>query len=37
MTRYRAWIDGEQGFYGFSFPDLPGIVAIGTTVDEALT
>jgi predicted RNase H-like HicB family nuclease len=36
MTRYPAWIDGEQGSYGVSFPDLPGIVAMGTTVDEAL-
>ena len=36
MTRCPAWIDGEQGTYGVSFPDLPGIVAIGTTVDEAL-
>ena len=36
MTRYPAWIDGEQGSYGISFPDLPGIVAMGTTVDEAL-
>ncbi len=36
MTRYPAWIDGEQGTYGVSFPDLPGIVAMGATVDEAL-
>ena len=36
MTRYPAWIDGEPGAYGVSFPDLPGIVAMGTTVDEAL-
>lgn len=36
MTRYPAWIDGERGSYGVSFPDLPGIVAMGTTVDEAL-
>ena len=34
--RYPAWIDGERGAYGVSFPDLPGIVAMGTTVDEAL-
>ena len=34
--RYPAWIDGEQGSYGISFPDLTGIVAMGTTVDEAL-
>ena len=37
LTRYPAWIDGERGAYGVSFPDLPGIVAMGTTVDEALT
>ncbi len=36
VTRYPAWIDGERGSYGVSFPDLPGIVAMGTTVDEAL-
>ena len=36
MTHYPAWIDGEQGTYGVSFPDLLGIVAMGTTVDEAL-
>ena len=36
MTRYPAWIDGEQGAYGVSFPDLPGIVAMGTTMDEAM-
>ena len=36
MTRYPAWIDGEQGSYGVSFPDLAGIVAMDTTVDEAL-
>lgn len=35
-TRYPAWIDGERGSYGVTFPDLPGIVAMGTTVDEAL-
>ena len=36
MNRYPAWIDGEQGSYGVSFPDLPGIVAMGASVDEAL-
>lgn len=36
MTRYPALIDGEKGAYGVSFPDLPGIVAMGKTVDEAL-
>ena len=36
MDRYPALIDGEKGAYGVTFPDLPGIVAMGTTVDEAL-
>lgn len=36
MARYPALIDGEEGAYGVTFPDLPGIVAMGTTVDEAL-
>ena len=36
MTRYPALIDGEDGAYGVTFPDLPGIVAMGMTVDEAL-
>ena len=36
MTRYPALIDGESGAYGVTFPDLPGIVAMGRTMDEAL-
>ena len=36
MTRYPALIDGESGAYGVTFPDLPGVVAIGATLDEAL-
>lgn len=36
MTRYPALLDGERGAYGVSFPDLPGIVAMGETVDEAM-
>ena len=36
MTRYPALIDGETGAYGVTFPDLPGIVAMGATLDEAL-
>ena len=36
MDRYPALIDGEEGAYGVTFPDLPGIVAMGETVDEAL-
>jgi predicted RNase H-like HicB family nuclease len=36
MSRYVALVDGEAGAYGVSFPDLPGCVAMGGTVDEAL-
>ena len=34
--RYPAVIDGKKGAYGATFPDLPGIVAMGKTLDEAL-
>ena len=34
--RYPALIDGEAGAYGVVFPDLPGCVAMGGTVDEAI-
>ena len=33
---YPALVDGEKGTYGVTFPDLPGIVAMGETMDEAL-
>ena len=36
MIRYPALIDGSKGAYGVSFPDLPGIVAMGATMDDAL-
>ena len=36
MSRYPAFVDGEVGAYGVTFPDLPGIVAMGETVDDAL-
>ena len=36
MIRYPALIDGEKGAYGVTFPDLPGIAAMGKTMDEAL-
>lgn len=36
MARYPALIDGEQGAYGVVFPDLPGIVAMGATVEDAM-
>lgn len=35
--RYIALIDGNAGAYGVSFPDLPGCVAMGKTVDEAMS
>ena len=34
--RYPALIDGEAGAYGVVFPDFPGCVAMGSTVDEAI-
>ena len=37
MADYPAIIDGENGAYGVTFPDLPGVVAMGETVEEALT
>ena len=36
MAQYPALIDGKKGAYGVTFPDLPGIVAMGKTVDEAM-
>ena len=33
---YPAFIDGEDGAYGVVFPDIPGIAAMGHTIDEAL-
>ena len=36
MVTYPALVDGEEGAYGVVFPDLPGCVAMGHTVDEAL-
>ena len=35
--RYPALIDGAAGAYGVVFPDLPGCVAMGATIDEALS
>jgi len=34
--QYPVFIDGEEGAYGVVFPDMPGIVAMGATVEEAL-
>ena len=36
MIRYPALIDGHDGAYGVVFPDIPGVGAMGQTVDEAL-
>ena len=36
MTSYTALIDGEDGAYGVYFPDLPGCVAMGASIDEAV-
>ncbi len=36
MIRYPALIDREEGAYGVVFPDIPGVAAMGDTVDEAL-
>jgi len=36
MSRYVALIDGEPGACGVAIPDLPGCVAMGRTIDEAL-
>jgi predicted RNase H-like HicB family nuclease len=36
MHRYMALIDGDTGAYGVSFPDLPGCVAMGKTIEEAM-
>ena len=31
-----ALIHGELGNYGISFPDVPGCISVGTSLDEAL-
>ena len=36
MSRYPALLDGSEGAYGVVFPDLPGCLAMGHTVDDAL-
>ena len=36
MSHYPAFADGEAGAYGVTFPDLPGIAAMGETVEDAL-
>lgn len=37
MIRYPALLDGDEGAYGVVFPDIPGVGAMGSTVDEALS
>ena len=34
--QYPVLIESEDGVYGVVFPDLPGCVAVGLTMDEAL-
>ena len=36
MIRYPALLDGYEGAYGIVFPDIPGVGAMGHTVDEVL-
>lgn len=36
MARYPALIDGAKGAYGVAFPDLPGVVAMGGTLESAM-
>ena len=36
MIEYPALIEGEEGAYGVVFPDIPGVGAMGDTVDEVL-
>lgn len=33
---FNGLIDGQEGAFGVTFPDLPGCVAMGGTVDQAL-
>ncbi len=35
MTSVIALIHGEEGAFGISFPDFPGLASGGTTLDEA--
>jgi predicted RNase H-like HicB family nuclease len=36
MTRYIAVVDGREGAFGVTVPDLPGCVAMGARYDEAI-
>jgi predicted RNase H-like HicB family nuclease len=37
MTTVAALIHGKPGSYGISFPDFPGCVSGGDTIEEAIT
>jgi hypothetical protein len=34
--RYLAVLDGEPGAFGATFPDLPGVTAMGSTREAAI-
>jgi predicted RNase H-like HicB family nuclease len=34
--RYIGLIDGTQGSYGMVFPDLPGCIVMGETIDDTV-
>lgn len=36
MARYPAFLNGKEGAYGVTFPDLPGIATMGESVDDTL-
>ena len=36
MKRYIGLIDGDAGGYGIVFPDLPGCVGMGATIEDAI-
>ncbi|TXL71191.1 ribbon-helix-helix protein, CopG family [Vineibacter terrae] len=37
MQHYIAFVHGEPGAYGISFPDFPGCISAGGTVEEAVS
>ncbi len=36
MARYMAMVEGKPGSFGLIFPDLPGCVAMGKSIDEVV-
>ena len=36
MIKFPALLDGEDGAYGIVFPDIPGVCAMGYTIEDAL-